>query len=48
MIMITIIMIMIMLMIMIIITIIIKKTTKLCFDRTHSHLKLIDVQRVGS
>ena len=36
-------MIMIMIMIMII-----DKTTKLCFDRTHSHLQLIDVKRVGS
>ena len=42
-------MIIIIIMIMIIIiAIIIKRTTKFCFDRTHSHLQLIDIQRVGS
>ena len=43
-----IIIIMIMIMIIIIIAITIKRTTKFCFDRTHSHLQLIDLQRVGS
>ena len=46
--MIIIIIIMIMIMIIIIIAITIKRTTKFCFDRTHSHLQLIDLQRVGS